>query len=122
MADMGWIRLVEDRWHLHYSGQSRDCDGQMSYGSDINSKLKTNYQMENDHDLIERALGLIWRRPDVGPVDIRIERGTDGRMSVTGGGPTEEGYWRETYLICQMDDYDAEFSGYRDHSAERMGY
>lgn len=116
------VRQIEPRWHLHYSGQSRDCDGQMSYGSDINANLKTNYRMETDLDLIERALGLIWRLPDVGPVQIQIERGTDGRISVAGGGPTDEGYWSESYLICQLDDYDAEFSGHRDHSAERMGY
>lgn len=108
-------------WHIHYSGNSRDCDGRNSYGLDIPGKM-TPSGLEDDVALASRALGLIYRSPDVSPVFIRIDHDHDGRVTIRGGGETEEGYWSEQYVICESDDYEPDYSGLRDHTAERMGY
>ena len=125
-------------WHMHQTGESRDCDGRYSSGHDYRAELVpvigsnipgTNKQMapEDDLDLIDRALRMIWRVPDTSSVDIRIDREVttgddDNRYTVTGGGSTDEGYWSESFVICDRDDFNADYSGFRDHTAESMGY
>ena len=116
-------------WHLHYTGESRDCDGRYSHGRDYPSHVidvigsTTGARgLEDDLDLVTRALSLIWRLPDTSPVNIRIDTESDGRISVAGGGTTDEGYWSESYVICDRDDFEPDYSGARDHSAERAGY
>ena len=116
-------------YHLHMSGESRDCDGKYSHGHDIMVRRKRHEDQAisdfPDLEAVEYAVKLAWRLPDSytnEPVTITISRLGDGRIMVEGGGPTDEGYWAESYVVCDEDDFDADYSGYRDHSAEAMGY
>ena len=108
-------------WHLHYSGESRDCDGKYNYGRDI--PARKGLGSYGDLSPLAFALELVQREPDdISPVFIRIDHDHLGRVTIQGGGETEEGYWRESYVICEDDDYDPGYSGFRDHTAESMGY
>jgi len=113
-------------WHIHMSGSSRDCDGTYSDGHDIPARMTDNEtgQYEDDIALIDRALTLIWRFPEPGHEPITIELAVDelGRVTIYSRSTTDEGYWSGQYVICNRDDEDPSYSGYRDHTAERMGY
>lgn len=115
-------------WHIHYTGESQDVDGRTSYGHDyagrenVEPRLLPHDGPEDDLDLITRALAYIWRLPQDGPVQIQIDHDPEGRLTVAGGGQTEEGWWSESYVICDLADFDPAFRGYRDHTAENAGY
>ena len=112
--------IADQRWHIHSSGQSRDCDGLFSYGSDNPG------DPENDTDIgaINWALSGIWIFPDdeSGQTEIVMDTDVFGRVTVQSGIRNYDGYQSRLSVICDRDDYDPEFSGYRDHRAESAGY
>ena len=109
-------------YHLHMGGESRDCDGRYSFGHDIKCP-EPDEDGFADFEAVEYALRLCWRPPDeYNDVTITLSRDSQGRINVHGGANTDEGYWSESYVVCDEDDFEEDYSGYRDHTAESMGY
>lgn len=102
--------------HYHWHREARDCDGRLSDGRDA---LPPEGFDGDEYDLQD----LIWKWVDRGE-GATIEVGSDdrGRWMVHSSRSHEEGYEGQTFVICTEDDYEPDYSGYRDHTAESMGY
>lgn len=106
-------------WHAHFTAHSRDCDGSYDFGRDIHARPG-----ENDLDLVGRMLTMLWQpsSDETGPFQLQSDIDQSGRIVMEAGLSTLEGGWSASVVICDRDDYEEDYDGFRDHSAERAGY
>jgi len=107
--------------HAHFGSESRDCDGRYSDGRDI-AAAKFTDELDDKHDFAEAMLVWLYRSPDVGPVSITIDTDERDRLVIALSMGTDEGFYSAGVTICEEDDFEESYSGYRDHTAESMGY
>lgn len=110
--------------HAHFGSESRDCDGKSNDGKDIDAS-KFGDGFSDKYEFTQAMLKWLYRTPDSGPVHIIITDigdNYDDRLVITMNMTTEEGFYSAGVTICQDDDFEESYSGYRDHTAESMGY
>lgn len=104
--------------HAHLDWESRDCDGRYSGTSAtvINPD-------ESEYDFEIRMLGsrISWPSSYEGPVEISLHVLESGKHQIVSRQDTEEGYSNAAITFCE-DECDVGKTGFRDYTAESMGY
>lgn len=102
--------------HAHVETAARDCDGLYENMWVIPSKN------EDDLAFIHRVTGLYASPYAIGSsMTVKSVRLDDGDVRMSISEPTDEGYRATEVTFCH-DECDLDESGYRDHTAESMGY
>lgn len=110
-------------YHLHYTNNSRDCDGPHQFFADYVPD-REDIDFSDPMDVaMNFVMPMLFSVPEHGddPVSIGIDFDERGNYVLTSGKRTEEGFTHDTYVVCNCEDFEPG-SSQRDVFAEQMGY
>ncbi len=110
-------------FHIHYTNNSRDCDGPHQFFADYVPDRDDIDFTDNMDVAMNFVMPLLFSVPDDALAVVTVEIGYDerGNYVLTSGRRTDEGFTHNTYVVCDCDDFEPG-SSQRDVYAERAGY